>query len=160
MTGESNPSTKAFMTFFKPLLDWLVNENVKQGDILGWPDYSCSFEGQEGQTKLTGPSSDAAPGPALTCSGSILNSSELMTWHEPAQWSSVTPICSRSETTPASSTVYTQPLLCGFLARHLARLSSWLLVSGQEPPNWAYVTPPTYIIFSSCFILSLSTSLA
>ncbi|XP_051015235.1 angiotensin-converting enzyme-like protein Ace3 [Acomys russatus] len=44
MTGESNISTKALMTYFKPLLNWLVSENVKQGDTLGWPDYGCSFE--------------------------------------------------------------------------------------------------------------------
>lgn len=50
MTGESNVSAKAFLNYFKPLLNWLVNENVKQGDILGWPDFSCSFEGW---TKLT-----------------------------------------------------------------------------------------------------------
>lgn len=50
MTGQSNISAKSFMSYFKPLLHWLVNENVKQGDILGWPDYSCSFEGW---TKLT-----------------------------------------------------------------------------------------------------------
>lgn len=33
------------MTYFKPLLNWLVTENVRQGEILGWPDFSCSFEG-------------------------------------------------------------------------------------------------------------------
>ncbi|XP_044900629.1 angiotensin-converting enzyme-like protein Ace3 [Felis catus] len=32
------------MTYFKPLLDWLVTENVRQGEILGWPDFSCTFE--------------------------------------------------------------------------------------------------------------------
>lgn len=45
MTGQSNISAKSFLSYFKPLLNWLVDENVKQGDILGWPDYSCSFEG-------------------------------------------------------------------------------------------------------------------
>ncbi|XP_021032679.1 angiotensin-converting enzyme-like protein Ace3 isoform X3 [Mus caroli] len=44
VTGESNISTKAFLTYFKPLMDWLVTENVKQGDTLGWPDFSCSSE--------------------------------------------------------------------------------------------------------------------
>lgn len=33
------------MTYFKPLLNWLVTENVRRGDILVWPDFSCSFEG-------------------------------------------------------------------------------------------------------------------
>ena len=50
MTGEPNISTKALLTYFKPLMNWLVTENVKQGDVLGWPDFSCSFEGW---TKLT-----------------------------------------------------------------------------------------------------------
>ncbi|XP_017919506.1 PREDICTED: angiotensin-converting enzyme [Capra hircus] len=45
MTGETKVSTKALMTYFKPLLNWLVTENVRQGEILGWPDFSCSFEG-------------------------------------------------------------------------------------------------------------------
>ncbi|XP_058531303.1 angiotensin-converting enzyme-like protein Ace3 isoform X1 [Ochotona princeps] len=42
LTGESNLSTKALMTYFKPLLNWLVMENVRQGEVLGWPDFSCS----------------------------------------------------------------------------------------------------------------------
>ncbi|XP_052051480.1 angiotensin-converting enzyme-like protein Ace3 [Apodemus sylvaticus] len=44
MTGEPNISTKALLTYFKPLMNWLVTENVKQGDVLGWPDFSCSYE--------------------------------------------------------------------------------------------------------------------
>ncbi|XP_006146875.1 angiotensin-converting enzyme-like protein Ace3 [Tupaia chinensis] len=47
LTGQSEVSTKALMTYFKPLLNWLVAENVRQGDILGWPDFSCSFEEKE-----------------------------------------------------------------------------------------------------------------
>ncbi|KAF4012729.1 hypothetical protein G4228_002986 [Cervus hanglu yarkandensis] len=47
MTGETKVSTKALMTYFKPLLNWLVTENVRQGEILGWPDFSCSFEDRE-----------------------------------------------------------------------------------------------------------------
>ncbi|XP_060058520.1 angiotensin-converting enzyme-like protein Ace3 isoform X2 [Erinaceus europaeus] len=44
ITGETSVSTKALMTYFKPLLNWLVAENVRQGDVLGWPDFSCSYE--------------------------------------------------------------------------------------------------------------------
>ncbi|XP_005402269.1 PREDICTED: angiotensin-converting enzyme-like isoform X2 [Chinchilla lanigera] len=44
LTGQSNMSTKALMSYFKPLLSWLVAENVQQGEILGWPDFTCSFE--------------------------------------------------------------------------------------------------------------------
>uniref|UniRef100_A0ABI7ZDM5 Angiotensin-converting enzyme n=1 Tax=Felis catus TaxID=9685 RepID=A0ABI7ZDM5_FELCA len=44
ITGQTKVSAKALMTYFKPLLDWLVTENVRQGEILGWPDFSCTFE--------------------------------------------------------------------------------------------------------------------
>uniref|UniRef100_A0A4X1T526 Angiotensin-converting enzyme n=1 Tax=Sus scrofa TaxID=9823 RepID=A0A4X1T526_PIG len=44
ITGETKVSTKALMTYFKPLLNWLVTENVRHGEILGWPDFSCSLE--------------------------------------------------------------------------------------------------------------------
>ncbi|XP_072602963.1 angiotensin-converting enzyme-like protein Ace3 [Vulpes vulpes] len=44
ITGQTQMSTKALMTYFKPLLNWLVTENVRQGEILGWPDFSCTFE--------------------------------------------------------------------------------------------------------------------
>ncbi|XP_057569833.1 angiotensin-converting enzyme-like protein Ace3 [Hippopotamus amphibius kiboko] len=47
ITGETKVSTKALMTYFKPLLNWLVTENVRHGEILGWPDFSCSFEEKE-----------------------------------------------------------------------------------------------------------------
>ncbi|XP_007958103.1 angiotensin-converting enzyme-like protein Ace3 [Orycteropus afer afer] len=46
LTGESQVSTKALMTYFKPLLNWLVTENVRQGEILGWSEYNCYFEGE------------------------------------------------------------------------------------------------------------------
>lgn len=45
ITGKTKMSAKALMTYFKPLLDWLVTENVRQGEVLGWPDFSCFFEG-------------------------------------------------------------------------------------------------------------------
>lgn len=38
---------KAIMTYSKLLLNWLVTENVQQGEILGWPDFSCYFEEKE-----------------------------------------------------------------------------------------------------------------
>ncbi|KAM9046228.1 LOW QUALITY PROTEIN: angiotensin-converting enzyme-like protein Ace3 [Megaptera novaeangliae] len=47
ITGETKVSTKALMTYFKPLLNCLVTENVRRGDILGWPHFSCSFEEKE-----------------------------------------------------------------------------------------------------------------
>lgn len=82
MTGQSNISSKSFLSYFKLLLNWLVNENVKQ-DILGWPDYSCSFEGWTKPTlALVLMQLEALP---LPCSGSILNSSQFMAWHGPAQ---------------------------------------------------------------------------
>ncbi|XP_037350441.1 angiotensin-converting enzyme-like protein Ace3 [Talpa occidentalis] len=44
MTGQTKMSAKALMRYFKPLMNWLVAENVREGEILGWPDFSCSFE--------------------------------------------------------------------------------------------------------------------
>ncbi|GAB5581194.1 angiotensin-converting enzyme-like protein Ace3 isoform X2 [Prionailurus iriomotensis] len=46
ITGQTKVSAKALMAYFKPLLNCLVTENVRQGEILGWPDFSCTFEGQ------------------------------------------------------------------------------------------------------------------
>lgn len=53
LTGESNLSTKALMTYFKPLLNWLVTENVRHGEVLGWPDFSCSYAGWMDDLTLT-----------------------------------------------------------------------------------------------------------
>ncbi|XP_004749261.2 angiotensin-converting enzyme-like protein Ace3 isoform X1 [Mustela putorius furo] len=44
ITGQPDVSVRALMTYFKPLLNWLVTENVRHGEILGWPDFSCTFE--------------------------------------------------------------------------------------------------------------------
>ncbi|XP_031209746.1 angiotensin-converting enzyme-like protein Ace3 isoform X3 [Mastomys coucha] len=63
MTGESNISSKALLTYFKPLMNWLVAENVKQGDILGWPDFSCSFE-EKILSKVSFLGSETEPGQA------------------------------------------------------------------------------------------------
>ncbi|XP_059733863.1 angiotensin-converting enzyme isoform X4 [Bos javanicus] len=40
ITGQSNMSAAAMMTYFKPLLDWLVTENGRHGEKLGWPQYN------------------------------------------------------------------------------------------------------------------------
>uniref|UniRef100_H0WA57 Angiotensin-converting enzyme n=1 Tax=Cavia porcellus TaxID=10141 RepID=H0WA57_CAVPO len=45
LTGQSNISTRALMTYFKSLLNWLVADNVQQSEILGCPDYTCFFSG-------------------------------------------------------------------------------------------------------------------
>ncbi|KAM5213261.1 angiotensin-converting enzyme-like protein Ace3 isoform 3-T3 [Hipposideros larvatus] len=47
ITGKTKMSAEALKTYFKPLMNWLVTENVRQGEILGWPDFSCSFEEKE-----------------------------------------------------------------------------------------------------------------
>ncbi|KAK2503322.1 hypothetical protein MC885_018279 [Smutsia gigantea] len=44
ITEQTEVSTKAFVTYFRALLNWLVTENVWHGEILGWPDFCCSFE--------------------------------------------------------------------------------------------------------------------
>lgn len=40
ITGQPNVSASAMMTYFKPLLDWLVTENGRHGEKLGWPQYN------------------------------------------------------------------------------------------------------------------------
>ncbi|XP_006833788.1 PREDICTED: angiotensin-converting enzyme-like [Chrysochloris asiatica] len=44
LTGESQMSTKALVTYFQPLMNWLVAENVRQGETLGWPEFNCYFK--------------------------------------------------------------------------------------------------------------------
>lgn len=40
ITGQPKMSAAAMMTYFKPLLDWLVTENTRHGEKLGWPQYN------------------------------------------------------------------------------------------------------------------------
>uniref|UniRef100_A0A8C9CGF5 Angiotensin-converting enzyme n=1 Tax=Phocoena sinus TaxID=42100 RepID=A0A8C9CGF5_PHOSS len=40
ITGQPNMSAAAMMTYFKPLLDWLVTENTRHEEKLGWPQYN------------------------------------------------------------------------------------------------------------------------
>ncbi|XP_077019647.1 angiotensin-converting enzyme isoform X3 [Tamandua tetradactyla] len=47
LTGQSEMSAKALINYFKPLMSWLIAENVRQGETLGWPDFSCSFEEED-----------------------------------------------------------------------------------------------------------------
>ncbi|XP_009882130.1 PREDICTED: angiotensin-converting enzyme [Charadrius vociferus] len=40
ITGQPNMSANALMSYFEPLMTWLVQENKKNGEVLGWPEYS------------------------------------------------------------------------------------------------------------------------
>ncbi|NXU79541.1 ACE enzyme, partial [Oreotrochilus melanogaster] len=40
ITGQPNMSAAALLSYFEPLLTWLVEKNAENGDILGWPEYS------------------------------------------------------------------------------------------------------------------------
>lgn len=40
ITGQPNMSAEALMTYFQPLTDWLVKENQRNMEILGWPEYT------------------------------------------------------------------------------------------------------------------------
>ncbi|XP_063259700.1 angiotensin-converting enzyme [Prinia subflava] len=40
ITGQPNMSAEALMSYFKPLMTWLEKENEKNGEVLGWPEYS------------------------------------------------------------------------------------------------------------------------
>lgn len=39
ITGQPKMTAEPLMEYFKPLIDWLVEENKKNNDILGWPEY-------------------------------------------------------------------------------------------------------------------------
>ncbi|XP_060637297.2 angiotensin-converting enzyme isoform X1 [Anolis sagrei] len=40
ITGQPNMSADALLTYFQPLTDWLINENLKNQETLGWPEYT------------------------------------------------------------------------------------------------------------------------
>lgn len=40
ITGQPNMSAAALMTYFQPLTDWLAMENIRNGETLGWPEYT------------------------------------------------------------------------------------------------------------------------
>lgn len=40
ITGQPKMSVLPLMEYFQPLITWLEQENKKNGDALGWPDYS------------------------------------------------------------------------------------------------------------------------
>ncbi|KAF2985086.1 hypothetical protein EK904_000355 [Melospiza melodia maxima] len=40
ITGQPNMSAEALMSYFEPLMTWLEKENQKNGEVLGWPEYS------------------------------------------------------------------------------------------------------------------------
>lgn len=40
ITGQPNMSASAMMNYFKPLTEWLITENRRHGETLGWPQYN------------------------------------------------------------------------------------------------------------------------
>uniref|UniRef100_A0A8B9L0A7 Angiotensin-converting enzyme n=1 Tax=Astyanax mexicanus TaxID=7994 RepID=A0A8B9L0A7_ASTMX len=40
ITGQPQMSVQPLMEYFQPLITWLEQENAKNGDVLGWPEYS------------------------------------------------------------------------------------------------------------------------
>lgn len=52
ITGQPNMSADALMSYFEPLMTWLVEENKKNGEVLGWPEYSWTpYTGMQGSAK-------------------------------------------------------------------------------------------------------------
>uniref|UniRef100_A0A672UIM6 Angiotensin-converting enzyme n=1 Tax=Strigops habroptila TaxID=2489341 RepID=A0A672UIM6_STRHB len=52
ITGQPNMSADALMSYFEPLMTWLVNENEKNEEVLGWPEYSWTpYTGTQGSAK-------------------------------------------------------------------------------------------------------------
>ncbi|NXI48401.1 ACE enzyme, partial [Galbula dea] len=59
ITGQPNMSADALMSYFAPLMTWLEKENKKNGEVLGWPEYSWTpYTGRQGSAKHS--SSDQA----------------------------------------------------------------------------------------------------
>uniref|UniRef100_A0A8U8C0S9 Angiotensin-converting enzyme n=1 Tax=Geospiza parvula TaxID=87175 RepID=A0A8U8C0S9_GEOPR len=52
ITGQPNMSAEALMSYFEPLMTWLEKENQKNGEVLGWPEYSWTpYTGMQGSAK-------------------------------------------------------------------------------------------------------------
>ncbi|NXY09069.1 ACE enzyme, partial [Pteruthius melanotis] len=52
ITGQPNMSAEALMSYFEPLMTWLKKENEKNGEVLGWPEYSWTpYTGMQGSAK-------------------------------------------------------------------------------------------------------------
>uniref|UniRef100_A0A672UIL1 Angiotensin-converting enzyme n=1 Tax=Strigops habroptila TaxID=2489341 RepID=A0A672UIL1_STRHB len=52
ITGQPNMSADALMSYFEPLMTWLVNENEKNEEVLGWPEYSWTpYTAQAGSSR-------------------------------------------------------------------------------------------------------------
>ncbi|NXA93401.1 ACE enzyme, partial [Melanocharis versteri] len=52
ITGQPNMSAEALLSYFEPLMAWLEEENQKNGEVLGWPEYSWTpYTGMQGSAK-------------------------------------------------------------------------------------------------------------
>lgn len=38
LTGQREMDAGPLMEYFQPLTDWLIEQNKKNGDVIGWPD--------------------------------------------------------------------------------------------------------------------------
>ncbi|XP_075436513.1 angiotensin-converting enzyme [Ascaphus truei] len=47
ITGQRTMSAHALLDYFKPLTDWLIEQNAKNGDNIGWPEYNWMPAAQE-----------------------------------------------------------------------------------------------------------------
>lgn len=51
ITGQTQMSAKPLMEYFNPLINWLKEENKKNNDILGWPEYDWK-PSSDGESKI------------------------------------------------------------------------------------------------------------
>lgn len=70
ITGQPNMSASAMMNYFKPLLDWLLTENGRHGEKLGWPQYNWTPNSGTitHPTSAPGWSPEPTPSPVQACS--------------------------------------------------------------------------------------------
>lgn len=76
-------SAEALMSYFKPLMTWLEKENTKNGEVLGWPEYSW--------TPYTGMQGSAGHSRSRTGQGSALTTVTMKWSSLVAPWSSQKP---------------------------------------------------------------------
>uniref|UniRef100_T1E6J3 Angiotensin-converting enzyme n=1 Tax=Crotalus horridus TaxID=35024 RepID=T1E6J3_CROHD len=54
ITGQSNMSAEALLTYFEPLTKWLIEKNRQNNETLGWPEYTWQAYADETEVNFLG----------------------------------------------------------------------------------------------------------
>ncbi|XP_053309980.1 angiotensin-converting enzyme [Spea bombifrons] len=66
ITGQRNMSASSLLKYFEPLTNWLIEQNRKNGETLGWPEYNWSPAISQPPTSNPTTARPATSGPAHT----------------------------------------------------------------------------------------------